>query len=193
MTEFDPNLDLASRTDLPEALKVLLQDYPRAGWDAHPNFTGLVQFWLERHLMFRKLMTLLQTDSQAMLEKSLDPQAYAARLSRFGGMLLQQLHGHHQIEDHHYFPKLKGMDPRLERGFDILDKDHHALDGLLNRFAESANGVIGTVSDPVGAHDATGAFLSELDAFEIMLNRHLVDEEELVVPVILQNGVSGLD
>lgn len=188
MTEDDLKLALADRAALPEPLRVLLEDFPRAGWESHPNFNGLVQFWLERHVMFRKLLGMLQDDSRAMLDRNMDAQAYAARLSRFGGMMLDQLHGHHQIEDHQYFPKLKVLDARLERGFDILDKDHHALDGLLNRFAESANGVLGAIADPVAAHDATSAFAAELTSFEQMLNRHLLDEEDLIVPVILKTG-----
>ncbi|MGR3661046.1 MAG: hemerythrin domain-containing protein [Paracoccaceae bacterium] len=193
MTENIPLVDLENRAALPEALRVLLDEYPRTGWEAHPNFTGLVQFWLEKHLMFRKLLEMLQNDSKEMLDRDMDAQQYAARLSRFGGMMLSQMHGHHQIEDHHYFPKLRQLDSRLERGFDILDKDHLALDGILNRFAETANGVLSSVADSAVLHEATGKFDRELVGFEKFLNRHLEDEEELIVPVILKNGVSGLE
>jgi hypothetical protein len=58
------------------------------------------------------------------------------------GYSSNQLHGHHQIEDHHYFPLLRQKDARIERGFDLLDADHHALDGILNRFVAQANGAI---------------------------------------------------
>ena len=94
-------LDLANRDRMPEALRALLADFPREGWEAHPHFVGLVQFWLERHMMFRQLSEVLQSDVEAALDKKLDPQAHRARLSRYGGMLVNQLHGHHQIEDHH--------------------------------------------------------------------------------------------
>ena len=100
MTESDLTIDLENRAALPEALRVLLDEFPRDDWQAHPNFAGLVQFWLEKHLMFRKLLDMLQTDSEAMLDRSLDAQQYAARLSRFGGMMLNQLHGHHNQKNH---------------------------------------------------------------------------------------------
>ena len=119
------------------------------------------------------------------MDGKMDAEAQKARLSRFGGMLVQQLHGHHQIEDMHYFPVLSGMERSLERGFTILDKDHHAMDGLLERFTTGANGVLrGQVE--------VGAFREELLDFEALLSRHLEDEEELIVPVILKHGSGGL-
>lgn len=177
--------ELSNRERLPDALRILLQDYPREAWESHPHFGGLVQFWLERHVMFRKLTDALRTDTEAAMDGRLDPQAQKARLSRFGGMLLQELHGHHQIEDHHYFPVLSGMDKRLVRGFDILDKDHHAMDGLLQRFADAANGVLQGKTE-------LGVFREEVSGFDALLGRHLEDEEDLIVPVILKHGTGGL-
>ena len=181
----DTALTLARRDRLPEALRVLLDDFPRSGWEAHPNFAGLVQFWLERHLMFRRLTAMLEEDAQAAVDRRLDPQQHAARVARFGGMLVQQLHGHHQIEDAHYFPVLARAERTLERGFEILDHDHHDLDGLLARFTDSANGLL---QGRAGA----GAFLKEVEGFRPFLHRHLTDEEDLIVPVILKHGPDGL-
>ena len=66
----------------------------------------------------------------------------------------------HHFLDYHYFPKLRQLDTRLERGFDILDKDHQALDAVLNRFAEGANGVLAAITDDAAMHEATGKFLT---------------------------------
>ena len=187
----DKTLALATRPGLPDALQVLLTDYPRLAWEAHPNFSGLVQFWLERHMTFRKLLTLLEGDAQSRIERTIAPDQYAARLSRFGSMLVSQLHGHHHIEDDHYFPMLKPLDRRLERGFEILDRDHHALDGIINRFTEAANAVLGE-PDEAKAREHVAAFTNELGSFHKMLDRHLNDEEEIIVPVILKNGAAGL-
>ena len=181
----DETLALDSRTGLPDALRVLLEEYPRGTWEAHDNFAGLVAFWLDRHLMFRKLTTALIENAEAAIDRKIDAQAHSARLSRYGSMLLENLHGHHQIEDHHYFPVLSAREPILIRGFNLLDADHHAMDGLLNRFADSANAVIQGQSEP-------GVFRDDVLGFQALLNRHLVDEEELVVPVILKHGPNGL-
>lgn len=176
---------LATRKQMPQALRALLDSYPRNTWDAHDNFAGLVAFWLDRHLMFRRLTDALRSDAEAAIDRKLDPQSHAARLSRFGGMLVQNLHGHHQIEDQHYFPVLTRAETSLSRGFDILDGDHHAMDGLLERFTKSANGVLQGTQGP-------GPFHAELLSFEKMLDRHLEDEEDLIVPVILKHGPQGL-
>ena len=164
---------------------MLLAEFPKSGWDAHPNFKGLVEFWLNRHGMFRQICQALREDAEAAMDGKLDPRARDQRLSRYGGMLLNELHGHHQIEDHHYFPVLVGLEARIARGFDILEADHDDMDGLLDRFAKGANAVLRGDME-------TGRFREELISFEGLLHRHLTDEEELIVPVILKNGPGGL-
>jgi hemerythrin-like domain-containing protein len=176
---------LNDRDGLPEPLKVLLADYPREAWEAHPQFTGLVQFWLERHLMFRRLQAALEEDLQAAVDGKMDPQSHMSRLSRLGGMLVNQLHGHHQIEDMHYFPTLSSLDPRLVHGFTILDKDHHALDELLANFTDGANSVL--------QGGEAEAFQPHLIQFGGFLERHLWDEEDIIVPVLLKHEGAGLE
>lgn len=185
------DLSLSARDGLPDALRVLLTEMPRQDWEAHPAFHGLVSFWLERHLGFRRFMEAMQEQTEAMLDKRLDPRRFAGGTSHYGGAFLQQLHGHHQIEDQHYFPQLKLIDARLERGFDLLDADHHALDGILARFAEAANGAIRGVQDGDGRPGAE-AFRRELAGMERLIDRHLIDEEDLIVPVILKHGPARL-
>ena len=176
---------LEHRTQLPEALRVLLESHPRAVWEGHRNFAGLVQFWMDRHMMFRRLLAALQQDAEAAIDRKIAPEVQMSRLSQNGGMLVSQLHGHHQIEDHHYFPVLSRMEPSLQRGFAILDRDHHAMDGLLDRFTTSANALL-------QGRGAPGPFHAELMSFEAMLHRHLEDEEDLIVPVILRHGPDAL-
>lgn len=183
--------DLATRDGLPDALRILLAEYPRAGWLAHPQFDGLVRFWLDRHLMFRDLLAAMQAETQAMLDRGCDPRAFAARLSQLGGRFVGDLHGHHHIEDDHYFPILTRLDPRLARGFDLLDADHHALAAHLDDFVGAANAVLKVWQGP-GLMDATAAFQSTLQGSARLLDRHLTDEEDLIVPVILAHGADRL-
>ena len=183
------NLSLLERRALPDALRVLIEEIPRETWEAHPHFGGIVQFWLERHLMFRDLLGRLHADTESLIDRRITAEAYAPVLSRMGGMFLDELHGHHHVEDAHYFPKLVKLDARVERAFDILDADHKALDGLLSRFAEGANGVLRARDD--GAREAAAGFGDELETLAGFLDRHLVDEEEIIVPVILKSGFQG--
>lgn len=192
MSETSPTLPpLATRTGLPDALRVLLEAHPRESWKAHPEFHGLVSFWLERHLMFRQLMAQMTQETEAFLDDTREAQAFAQGIARYGGVFVNQLHGHHHIEDHHYFPLLRTRDARIETGFDLLDADHHALDGILNRFVGQANAAIsaaGGAQAAVAAGDLRDGILD----LERLIGRHLEDEEDLIVPVILRHGTDGL-
>jgi hypothetical protein len=73
----------------------------------------------------------------------------------------------------------------LERGFELLDADHHALDGHIHGLAGAANAFLQSVGQP-GERDRAGELNAALAGFETFLDRHLVDEEDLIVPVILK-------
>lgn len=177
-------LDLATRTHLPPELLALHADWAREGWADAPGFHGLAAFWLDRHLGFRSLLGGLIADAGAVVDRRMDPAAFAPRLSRMGGRLVQELIGHHQIEDEAYFPKLAALEPRLARGFDLLDADHHALHALIDRFVTGANGVLQDRSGGGVAH-----FADALADFDRLLLRHLTDEEDLIIPVVLKHKV----
>jgi hypothetical protein len=96
------------------------------------------------------------------------------------------------IEDHHYFPLLKALDARLEGGFELLDADHQALDAEIRALADAANEVLAAVRHGRPADAAAGGLAARLDAMGRLIDRHLTDEEELVVPVILDHPEAGL-
>lgn len=181
--------DLHQRERLPDALRVLLEQYPRALWQSHRNFDGLTRFWLERHLMFRRALAEWQSDTRTFLDKGRPPQEHGTQTARIGGFLINELHGHHQIEDAHYFPVLAQAEARLAHGFDLLDADHHALDGELAALTDAANLHLRALSEGGDTRSSAGAMLTRLDQFEQFLDRHLEDEEELVVPVILHHAL----
>ncbi len=172
---------------------MLLAEYPREAWAADPHFSGLVEFWLQMHQGFRNGVAAMKRDAEAVLDGKLAPAAFASRLSRVGGQFVEHLHGHHHIEDDHYFPLLVARERRLEQGFQILDADHQALDGHIAEFVGGANGVLRAVATGAGVYrDEAGAFHAQLVKFSGLLERHLADEEELIVPVILRYGERGI-
>lgn len=182
---------LESRDRLPDALRVLLEDYPREAWEADPGFGGLVQFWLQRHLMFRRMMELMSTETETMLDGG-EAARFGQAVSQIGSRFVGELQMHHQIEDAHYFPVLAAHDPRIRKGFEILDKDHHALDGHLAGFVSSANAALQGLSSAEDPKRLVSGFQDELARLTALMDRHLEDEEELVVPVILAHGTAGL-
>jgi hypothetical protein len=188
----DPETDLALRLALPDALRVLAEEFPRSGWaEAQGPFRGIVLFWLQKHLSFRQLLDRLRTDAEGALDGG-DPMAYRRGLARFGGMLINELHGHHQIEDAHYFPVMEKVDPVFARGLRILDADHHALDGLLTDLTDGANAVLREGDQRAVFRDRVGALKTVLDRADPLLLRHFEDEEDLVVPVLLKHEPAAL-
>ena len=179
---------LEDRTGLPEALRVLVEAYPRDGWTRDPGFNGLIEFWLGRHMMFRQFMGQM-TETLERAADGAPVEGVAPLFSRLGGAFVSQLHGHHQIEDVHYFPVLAGKDSRVAQGFTLLDRDHHALDGHLNRFVTGANALLGLVREPGRFASTAHRFHGEVAQLGGFLERHLTDEEDLVVPVILKYGM----
>lgn len=181
-----PEFDLGTRLHLPAEYQLILADYPREGWQAHPDFNGLAAFWLDRHLDFRQVLARLRSEAEARIDGSLAPEAYAARLQRVGSQFLNGLIGHHQIEDDAYFPELARLEPGIARGFDMLDADHHALHGLIDDFATGGNAVLMAETEAT-AREAAAAFHKHLGRFQSLLARHLDDEEDLVLPVVLKH------
>lgn len=186
--DLSATLTLADRAALPEEFRLILAEHPRDSWAEHLDFNGLAAFWLERHLAFRRMLEMLGSDAQGLLDGRIAAESYAPRLSRLGSRLIGDLMGHHQIEDDVYFPELARLEPRIARGFDMLDADHHALHGLIDRFVSGANAVLGETGD-AARREAVGRFLGDLGAFERQLIRHLEDEEDLVLPVVLKHRV----
>lgn len=180
--------ELSGRDGLPRELRVLADAYPRETWRGHGNFSELTAFWLDRHGMFRKVLSELTAQSRARLDGTLDAARFGAATSRYTGFFLEGLHGHHGIEDHHYFPQLAVLDTRILRAFDLLDADHHALGAQMSALANATNAVLRPLQDGREAREETAALLTAQEDFTRFLHRHLEDEEDVVVPLILEYG-----
>lgn len=188
MTQNDINV----RQGLPEEMQLLLRDYPRDAWPDHPNFARSIQNWMGAHTMFRRLADLVATDSREAIDKTLDPEKFAARLGHFGNLLIQNLHGHHGWEDHRFFPELEAADDRFSHGLEMLETDHLQMDAILDDLKTNANRYIQLLH--LSEKDAAGqvpAVLAACEGIQAFLNRHLTDEEDLVVPIILHHKLRG--
>lgn len=180
------------QTDMPENMRILLEQYPRDDWDAHPGFRDKTRHWLGAHQMFRDVAKRVRTETEDVLNRDTDIGDYAERLSYFGGNLVGSLHGHHGWEDRSYFPELSAADPRFEQGLEVLETDHANLDIVLDDFTRRANRVIKLASlDTAQARDEAGLVHGTAEVIEAFLSRHLRDEEDLAVPIILHHRLRG--
>lgn len=189
----DDPLGLERRTGLPADLLYLLAKYPRESWAGHDNVHGLASMWLQRHDMFRDLGGTLTGAIGDYREGRTDARAFADFFAPRLRFFLGQLDGHHQVEDMHYFPAFARAETRLKRGFDLLDGDHHLIHEALERNAETANAFLRALSqDEDRRRFAADAYAAENERLVAMLARHLHDEEDLIVPLILDRGEDGI-
>jgi len=178
--------------DIPTEMQSLLRQYPRDLWHLHPGFKDKTRHWLGAHLMFRQLSASVRKDAENYLGSNQDAQSYAGHLSYRGNALIGNLHGHHGWEDQSYFPELSAADPQFDAGLEILKNDHKDLDVVLDSFIETANRAIKLIHlDENQARDEVGKLHRLAETIEVFLERHLSDEEELAVPIILHYRLRG--
>jgi len=187
--DLDPSLLLQARSGLPDDLRVLVEKYPREDWTAHPNVHGMASMWLQRHAMFRELGGVLTGAITDYREGRSDAKKFAQFFAPRLNFFLGQLDGHHNIEDHHYFPIFAQAERRLKRGFEILDSDHHLIHDALEMNAQTANAFLQALDgDDDAQRYAADAYADENARLVAMLARHLDDEEDLIIPLILDRG-----
>jgi hemerythrin HHE cation binding domain-containing protein len=110
--------------------------------------------------------------------------------------LIAAMQGHHQIEDFEYFPDFRRAEPRLAAGFDRLEREHAGLsrsvDAALATLAE-LHAAAERAAEPASAAALNLAARRYVDAAATLsadLLRHLHDEENLVVPLLLGRDAS---
>ena len=186
-------LALARRTGWPEELRVLLNRYPREKWNGHANLGDMARFWLSRHDMFRELSATIEQITAQFRAGQLPPGEFARQFVPRLQFVLDQLNVHHQIEDLHYFPIFREADARLVRGFDVLENDHHHIHGDMAQTAETANALLQSLQGDADRLRHCGDDYADASAALLKgLIRHLDDEEDLIVPLILDRSEEAL-
>ena len=181
------------RAALGEELRFLARQHPREGWAGHARLGALASFWLQRHATFRELDQIIRSGSQTALDERHEPERLRGWLARHLQVMLWQLDEHHQVEDQHYFPVFRRIEPRLAAGFEVLERDHEALHDALDVIAVRANAVLAPgSSDPVAFRGALERFVDTQRELGQGLVRHLDDEEDLVIPLLLERGEGAL-
>ena len=187
------NFALAERQGLPDDLLRLRQKYPRDTWPGHANLGEWVQFWLERHRMFRELGAMLADACEQLQGGRISAGELAPWFAPRLEFLLGHLDLHHRIEEYHLFPVFAKAEPTLQHGFSLLESDHRAIHTLVDVLQ-------GSTARLVAAGDHTGDQLRragddttrDLAALLRALTAHLDDEEDLIVPIVLDHSETKL-
>jgi len=186
-------LELAHRSGWPQNLRVLIARFPRERWEGHANLGTMARFWLSRHAMFRELSAMIEEIATQFRAGAMPAAEFPRQLVPRLQFLLSQLSVHHQIEDLHYFPIFRAADERLARGFDVLEGDHHHIHADMAATAETATAMLRALAGNADVLSRCGdAYVRASGALLTGLIRHLDDEEDLIVPLILDRGEEAL-
>ena len=186
-------LALAGRQGWPADLRALIDQYPREVWSGHENLGQMARFWLERHNMFRDLGGSIDAATAQFRGGKMPPAEFARWFAPRLQFFLEQLHAHHRIEDGHYFPIFRAADERLVRGFEVLENDHGFLHEGIERSVTAANALLRSLASDADALKRAGEdYARESTALLAGLRKHLDDEEDLIVPLILDRGEDKL-
>ncbi len=186
-------LDLESRTGWPPELRLVLDRYPRAVWPEHANLGELARFWLQIHDGFRDMARTLGGATLDLREGQVTHDRFRSWFAPRLRMFLHHLEGHHQIEDFQFFPRFGAAEPRLLTGFAVLESDHGVIHEAMDKLVETANGFLNVPvnnSDPL--RRSGDRYADASDRLMRLLTRHLDDEEDLIVPLILERGEHDL-
>ncbi len=176
-----------------------LIDVPRDAWAGDPRFHGEPEFWLQIHHSLLSSSAELPTLCESVMEAAgtrdlqVDARLTSARLK--SQYLVQHAHHHHHVEDHHFFPVFARACPTLAPHLALLDGDHRVLAAVLERMISA------TAALPDNALQGQGGSASALDDsvlgpverllaaavdFDTLFRRHIGDEEEICIPIMLR-------
>jgi hemerythrin-like domain-containing protein len=187
-----PEFALDTRSGWPADLRLLIDRYPREVWEGHANLGAMAQFWLARHDMFREIGTALEQANAAFRDGTASAQDLRAWFPSRLQFFLQQLNAHHQVEDLHYFPVFQAAEARLAHGFDVLETDHRVIHEQIDATVEAANVFLRTAINDDAMRGASERYATQNDALLRLLAQHLADEEDLIIPLILDRSEAAL-
>jgi hemerythrin-like domain-containing protein len=183
------HLLLPVRAGLSDEIAYLRGAHPQPLWRAHANYGEMADFWLQVHHSLREHGRELARVIETLREGELDAAGFQPLFIPRFNQFIQHLHGHHQIEDSAYFPRFRALDPRMVVGFDLLEHDHGLIHLQLLASIGSARELLAAL--PQGGDEqrlAIDAYAAASGQLLALLTRHLADEEDLVIPAILEHG-----
>jgi hypothetical protein len=188
------DLKLPTRRGLPDDIAYLRTAFPRTTWRGLANYGEMAGFWLQIHDSLRRqggeLKQVTDAFGQGQWPAGADfPSIFVPRVNQFMG----HLNGHHQIEDSAYFPRFRALDPRMGMGFAILEADHRLIHEQMVASVDAARALLQALAQGGDAQRrAADAYSGATDRLLDLLERHLADEEDLVIPAMLEHGERSL-
>ncbi|WP_299329412.1 hemerythrin domain-containing protein [uncultured Psychrobacter sp.] len=137
--------------------------------------------WLKVHTNIRKRQRILVQISEAYISGEFDWSEYRSQILKRINMHVLKLHQHHGVEDEGFFPEFVSMYPKLAPAFEILGHDHEYLNELLDKLQIQNDQLARSeVEDKALAEELHKTLVAVTD----LLQQHLTDEEDLVIPIL---------
>ena len=168
----------------------LFYEYPRTTWQDATSPHPTVRFLLARHRGFRNRLADISENTRDVLGSKLSPPAFCVSLAQELHYFIPQLEGHHLAESQRLYPSLIQFHPAAQARFETLESDHKAIDTLLAQIARVPEDLMNDAPTQDIFFTKAKAFATLLSDFESSLLRHLEDEEDLVVPILLKMNLS---
>lgn len=183
MTQASANDMQAREERRTPALAALHARRPRDSWATLPP-GGLAATWLSMHDSLREGQAMLERLATHWQLKLIDGASFRSRALPVLRQHLGHLHGHHRLEDTHYFPQFRALAPEVAGGIDLLEADHAALHAGIDGLEDSTR----RLASADAADPQTDALIQHMAAslhrFGPALRQHLLDEEDLVIPLL---------
>jgi len=150
---------------------------------------GEARFWMEIHMGLLKASATLPQWCEQLLSLN-DAEALRVlqpRVVSLGAQLIHHAHGHHHIEDEHFFPVFLQRYPELANPIDLLEHDHEVLASVLDDMEKAVTGMGAISQDASGRDDLlkAGEVLHKAaQRLDRLFIRHIGDEEEICLPVL---------
>lgn len=164
-------------------LRILKTRLPRERWSDLPA-GSLARTWLTMHASLRDGQQWLERLALKWQLKQLDLATFRTRFLADSEAHFNHLHGHHRLEDRHYFPQFRSIEPRLQAGFDLLQDDHEQLHAALARLQVQLQALRDADIESQAARTLADAIAVDIYHCGKLLRRHLEDEEDLVIPLL---------
>lgn len=180
---------LLTRAALPKGFAFLLADYPRAVWEGHPNNGQWCGFWLKRHQMFRDFSAALADACAQLADDKVEVQAFHEWFVPRVNFYFGEIDTHHKVEEYQYFPVLARADAQMARGIELLEGDHQTVHDLLRAAHQLVIALDRAIREaPTEIAASAPRAHDGLTALGTGLVRHLNDEEDIIVPLILDRS-----
>lgn len=181
-----PENHVTKRSGLPPGIRQTLLESTREDWAERPRYGGMASFLLGIHRDLLSGASLATERAQALLDtpkSELREALTASQLGPIANHLVSFAHHHHTIEDHDIFPQVALIYPAMVNAMALLDGDHR----ILNAALDDAGNATRTLNSSDPDRDQIGRIHDGCVAVQTIMNRHIWDEEEIIIPIFLKH------